>query len=41
MSYFDEDAAFNKYIKTHVDEEEQENSRVVEINKQPSRDDGP
>ena len=35
---FDEDAAFNKSTKTHVDEEEQETPRVVEINKPPVRD---
>ena len=35
---FDEYATFNKYKKTHVDEEEQETPRVVEISKPPVRD---
>ena len=36
---FDEDATFNKSKKTHVDEEEQETPRIIEINKSPVRDD--
>ena len=35
---FDEDATFNKSKKMHVDEEEQETHRVVEISKLPVRD---
>ena len=33
---FDEDTTFNKSRKTHVDEEEQETPRVVEISKLPA-----
>ena len=35
---FDEDTSFNKFRKTHVDEEEKETPRVVEISKPPVRD---
>ena len=35
---FDEDATFNQYINAHVDEEEKETPRVLEISKPPIRD---